>query len=91
MALWQLPNVVGISVGVIPIFLGSSYEQYGNFADFHCTPPDEYFFTVNDFAWKWKWEYRTGDSLEFKQVQQLEGDYAIERNKYVPPGPLGPR
>jgi hypothetical protein len=80
-----------------PFLFGAWYEWYGRLANFHCTPPDEYFFTINDLAWKWNFDLRPNagpkakDMLEFKQVQQLEGDYAVERNKYVPPGPRGPR
>lgn len=58
------------------------WSPYTKTVDLDCKPPANHFFTITSaFSWN------ENDRVEVKKVEQLDGDFALERNKFVTPGP----
>ena len=67
----------GTGVGVV------TWSSYTKLVELDCIPPASFFFTVTAKAFPWD----ESDRVVLKQVEQLGGNFALERNRYVSPGP----
>ena len=59
------------------------WSPYAKLAEVDCRPPEDYLFTITLRAFG----IDENDRVVLRQVEQLEGDFVLDRNSYVPPGP----
>jgi hypothetical protein len=58
------------------------WSPYTKSVELDCRPPVNYFFTITSKAFS----LDENDRVELKHVEQLDGDFILERNRYIAPG-----
>ena len=69
----------GAASGGVALLLWSPHSKT---VEINCIPSTNYFFTITAKAFT----LSEDDRVDLKQVDQLEGDFATEKNRYVSPG-----
>lgn len=59
------------------------WSPYTKSVEVDCKPPANYFFTITSKGFA----LHENDRVEVKQVEQLDGDFVLERNRFISPGP----
>lgn len=59
-----------------------AWSPYSKSVEVDCRPPNNHIFTITSGGFS----LDENDRVKLKQVEQLDGDFILERNRYISPG-----
>ena len=75
----KLLGVGGFGAGAAALV----WSPYTKSVEVDCRSPTNYFFTITSKGFT----LDENERVELKQVEQLDGDFILDRNRYIPSGP----
>lgn len=76
---WRVGDRI-VGAGSVVALLWSPYTKI---VEVDCRPSVDYLFAISSAAFV----INENDRVKLKQVEKLDGDFALERNRYISPGP----